>query len=82
MAPVPAAAQPARVAALSVPTAAVGSVPARAVAPSAAKTYVVRAGDTLYSIARRFGTAVDTLLALNKLSANAVLHPGLRLHLP
>jgi membrane-bound lytic murein transglycosylase D len=81
----PAAAQPTRVAALSVPTAAAGSAPARgpiAAAASAGRTYVVRAGDTLYGIARRFDTAVDTLLALNKLSAHAILHPGVRLRLP
>jgi len=82
MACVPAAAQPARVASLSVPTAAAGSVPTRAVAPPASKTYVVRAGDTLYSIAKRFDTAVDILLELNRLTAKTVLHPGLKLRLP
>jgi membrane-bound lytic murein transglycosylase D len=76
----PASTPPARVATVSVPTA----KPAAAhhmVAP-ASRTYVVRGGDTLYSIARRFGTAVDTLLALNQLSADGVLHPGLHLRLP
>ena len=49
---------------------------------SGAKTYVVRAGDTLYGIAQRFHTGVDALMALNKIAANAAIHPGLRLRLP
>jgi LysM repeat protein len=36
----------------------------------------VRAGETLYSIARRYGLKVDELRQLNKLAPNAVLHPG------
>jgi LysM repeat protein len=32
-----------------------------------ASTHVVRAGETLYSIARRYGTTVETLAALNRL---------------
>jgi LysM repeat protein len=42
----------------------------------------VRAGDTLFGIAQRYRTGVDTLLNLNRLSANAVLQPGLKLRLP
>ena len=76
-----AAAPAARVATLVVPTAASVSTP-RAAAPSAARTYTVRTGDTLYGIARRFNTAVDTLLSLNKLSASSVINPGLKLRLP
>ena len=75
----PATTPPARVATVSVPT-------AKPAAPRAGhaggKTYVVRAGDTLYSIARRYNTGVDTLLGLNKLSPQSVLHPGLHLRLP
>ena len=41
----------------------------------------MRAGDTLYGIAQRFGTAVDTLLELNGLGPKAVIHPGLKLRL-
>ncbi len=78
--------QPTRVASLSVPTASAGGT-SRSVAatPSPAEsggTYVVRAGDTLYSIAKRFNTAVDTLLALNKLTPKSAIHPGLKLRLP
>ena len=58
---------------------------AKAAAPAkaapAASTYVVRAGDTLYGIARRFNTAVETLMSLNKLSPSAVIQPGLKLRL-
>jgi len=55
-----------------------GARPARASAHGV-KWYTVRGGDTLYGIAQRFGTAVDTLLHLNRLSARALIHPGLRL---
>ena len=54
--------------------------PARA-APQAHATshYTVKAGDTLYGIARQFGKAVPDLLQLNNLSARAIITPGLRL---
>lgn len=38
--------------------------------------YQVRAGDTLYSIARRYGLKVDELRQLNKLTPDAVIRPG------
>jgi LysM repeat protein len=41
-------------------------------------TYVVRRGDTLYGIARRFGLSVESLKRLNRLSVNRIL-PGDRL---
>jgi membrane-bound lytic murein transglycosylase D len=44
--------------------------------------YVVRAGDTLYAIARHFETAVEALQRLNNLSAHALLHVGQRLRVP
>jgi membrane-bound lytic murein transglycosylase D len=44
--------------------------------------YVVRAGDTLYAIARRFETAVEALARLNDLSARSLLHVGQRLRVP
>jgi membrane-bound lytic murein transglycosylase D len=56
------------------------AAPAPAVRAQSASTYVVRAGDTLYGIARKFDTAVDELMSLNKLT-NAAIHPGLRLRL-
>ncbi|HVO82865.1 MAG TPA: LysM peptidoglycan-binding domain-containing protein [Syntrophobacteria bacterium] len=36
----------------------------------------VRGGETLYSIARRYGLKVDELRQLNQLAPNAVIHPG------
>jgi len=36
----------------------------------------VRAGETLYSIARHYGLKVDEVRQLNKLAPNAVIHPG------
>lgn len=41
----------------------------RAPAPT---TYVVKRGDTLYSLARRFGTSVETLRRLNDLPNNTI----------
>ncbi|MGZ5042464.1 MAG: transglycosylase SLT domain-containing protein [Usitatibacter sp.] len=60
-----------------------GSAPTGAATrTSTLKLYTVRAGDTLFAIAQRYRTAVDTLLSLNGLSASAVLQPGLKLRLP
>jgi LysM repeat protein len=39
-------------------------------------TYTVRRGDYLYAIARVTGTELSTLLSLNGLSLNTVIHPG------
>jgi len=45
---------------------------------AAKKTYVVRKGDTLYSISKKFATSVDTLRRMNNLSHNNIF-PGQRL---
>jgi membrane-bound lytic murein transglycosylase D len=45
------------------------------------KFQVVRTGDTLWSIARRHGMSVATLLHLNGMSRRSVLRPGQRLKL-
>lgn len=42
---------------------------------------VVRTGDTLWSIARRHGMSVKTLLSLNGMRRGEILHPGERLRL-
>lgn len=48
-----------------------------------AQMYVVQRGDTLYSIARRHGTTVDSLVTLNGLgSKDTVLRVGFQLVLP
>jgi LysM repeat protein len=44
--------------------------------------YTVRAGDTLFSIATRFGTTVDAISAANNLPANGVLYVGWSLRIP
>ena len=48
---------------------------------SSVRWYTVRAGDTLFSIARRANTALDTILHLNNLAPTAILRPGLKLRL-
>ncbi len=44
--------------------------------------YVVQYGDTLYSIARRFGLTVETLMAANGLYNHNLLYIGQRLNIP
>jgi membrane-bound lytic murein transglycosylase D len=44
--------------------------------PESARTYVVRAGDTLSAIALQFGVALDELLDWNRLSPTGILRPG------
>lgn len=46
------------------------------------KIYVVRSGDSLYSISRRFGTSVQALERLNLLTAPHRLSPGLAIVIP
>lgn len=48
--------------------------------PVPKQRYVVRRGDTLYKIARRFGTSVDELQRRNSLGGSAI-HPGDVIHL-
>ena len=43
---------------------------------STSGTYTVKAGDTLYSIARRSGVSLSSLLSLNGLSQSSVIRPG------
>jgi membrane-bound lytic murein transglycosylase D len=69
-----------RMAAVNVPTASVGA--ARSAAHVHAGVHVVKPGETLYSIAQRYRTGVDTLRSLNKLGAHTLIHPGLRLRVP
>jgi LysM repeat protein len=48
-------------------------------APDKASAYTVKAGDTLYSIARRANISVEKLRQLNNLKAGNPIHPGDRL---
>ncbi len=52
------------------------------VAAQSGGTYVVQAGDTLFSIARRHGVDVGTLAAANGLTTSAWIYTGQRLTLP
>ena len=45
-------------------------------------THVVRRGDTLSQIARRYGTTVSALTAANRLSRRSIIHPGHVLTVP
>jgi len=74
-------AQPIKVAQVT-PLATKPAAPAAEHAAPTLRLYTVRAGDTLFGIAQRYRTGVETLLDLNRLSANAVLQPGLKLRLP
>jgi membrane-bound lytic murein transglycosylase D len=72
-----------RHAAATLRTASAGGAPTHAAnAGGNTRWYTVRPGDTLYAIGRRFGAEVDTLRALNRLPASAVLHIGERLRIP
>lgn len=62
---------------LTVPLGPTGSIP-----PAPRRTYVVQPGDTLYAIALRFNTTVETLMVLNNMSNANLLHPGQVLQLP
>lgn len=43
------------------------------------KTYTVRSGDTLYSIARKFGVSVQSIQRANRLSSSTTIYKGQRL---
>ena len=49
---------------------------------TAARSYQVRGGDTLYAIAVRNGTTVERLRDVNRLSAKSSIKPGDKLRLP
>lgn len=49
--------------------------------PGGAQTYTVVSGDTLYDIALRFGTDVDTLMRANGLTSY-IIQPGQQLQIP
>lgn len=50
-------------------------------APLADTVYIVRTGDTLYRLARRFGTTVDAIMAYNGLTSTTI-YVGQRLYIP
>lgn len=62
---------------IMVPPAAAG-----AAQPSADLVYKVAAGDTLYSVAKRFGLSQKAIMVVNKLDEKAVLSVGKYLQIP
>ena len=54
---------------------------AQAASPSA-KVHIVRAGESLWSLARRYGVTVQTLRTANSLSPSRPLLAGQRLTIP
>lgn len=65
-----------------------GSTPAAHTAPVAAApraasgSYTIKAGDTISSIARRYGLSVSSVLSANKLVWSSVIYPGHKLVIP
>ncbi len=58
------------------------SVPASISPTTPSGFYTVRAGDTLFSMANRFGTSVNALAAANNLPPNGVIYVGWSLKIP
>ena len=46
-----------------------------------AKTHIVKKGETLYSISRKYGLSLNQLMTYNKLSKKSVINPGQSLKL-
>ncbi len=63
------------------PTPTPGVISSQSLAPGSGRTHTVRAGDTLYSIGRRYGVTVDQIKRLNNLS-NDLIYPGQQLNIP
>jgi membrane-bound lytic murein transglycosylase D len=61
------------------PAPSAAAAPARAAPARTTSFYTVKAGDTLYGIARQFGRGIPDLMRLNNLSTRAIIQPGLRL---
>ncbi len=50
--------------------------------PGTGTTYVVQAGDTVYSISQRFGVTIPALMAVNSIPATYVIYVGQLLNIP
>ncbi len=57
-------------------------IPAKKDSVSSVKSYIVKRGDTLYGLSRRFAIPLNDLLALNGLTLKSVLKVGQRLVIP
>jgi len=71
--------QPLRLTAPASPSAA--AAPSAPAAPSA-RTHTVARGDTVYAIARRYGTTVAAIMSANGLGRSAMIMPGQKLTIP
>lgn len=54
-------------------------VPASQAKANAATVHIVKRGDTVNSIAKKYGISVTTVLSINKLSASTIIFPGQRI---
>lgn len=54
-------------------------VPASVTKANEAKVHVVKRGETVQSIAKKYSISITTVLAINKLSAKSIIFPGQRL---
>ncbi|MCY3658620.1 MAG: LysM peptidoglycan-binding domain-containing protein [Caldilineaceae bacterium] len=61
---------------------AVALLPSQSLLAQGQNQHVVRTGDTLYSIAARYGTTVDAIVALNGLSSGTYIYVGQVLRIP
>ncbi len=64
-----------------VQTPAVKSSTPKTTVKQTAKTHVVKKGETLYSISRKYGLSLNQLMTYNKLSKKSVINPGQSLKL-
>ncbi|CAB4604154.1 MAG: LysM peptidoglycan-binding domain-containing protein [Actinobacteria bacterium] len=64
---------------VALPTATAAAAPART---STAGQYVVQRNDTLFDIARAMQVSLSSLLSVNRLTADSVIHPGMVLLVP
>lgn len=55
-------------------------IPAR-IPPDKPMVYIVRPGDTVWGIAKRYGITADEIIAYNNLSNPNTIYPGQRLRL-
>ncbi|MCP4358798.1 MAG: LysM peptidoglycan-binding domain-containing protein [Chloroflexi bacterium] len=66
----------------SPPTTAVPPLPTATAPPGGSITYVVQPGDTLYAIARRYGTTVNAIAAANNIANPNLIYVGQVLIIP
>ena len=67
---------------VDVDTVPISTVPASSVKKTTATTYVIATGDTMTSVAAKFGVSVHTLLETNGLNANSLIYAGRSITVP